>query len=78
MHIKDNPWRFVNIAGSPPATTTNLKNLGIGTAYRLVVRAWSEAGPGKWSDLALLGTYGGELFHGLHIIILIVAMHIYI
>lgn len=62
-HIQYNLWRFVNITGSPPATTTNLKNLGIGAAFRVLVRAWSEAGPGKWSDVAVLNTYGGEFTH---------------
>ena len=76
MHIKDNPWRFVNVTGSPPATTTNLTNLGIGTAFRIVVRAWSEAGPGRWSDVAVLGTYGGEFVHGVHGVH-VVAMLIY-
>ena len=58
-------WRFVNIAGSPPATSTNLTNLGIGAAFRVLVRAWSKAGPGKWSNGTDQLTYGGEFAHGL-------------
>lgn len=64
-------WDFVNITGSPLATTTNLSKLDSGRAYRVAVRAWSEAGPGQWSYLAVFSTYGGEFTHG-------VCIHTYI
>ena len=63
-------WRFVNITGSPPATSTNLQNLGIGAAFQVLVRAWSEAGPGKWSNATDQLTYGGEFAHGVFVCIL--------